>query len=297
MSTCGGSLKSLNFTINVASSENRVARVFAYILATVYLLLFYLIVFTQLYALDNFQIAETLFSQKNYSEAIKKYQAVIKQSTNYEPAWFGLQTTYLKIGDLASADKLEKIYLSDRLIWGHCRTLFYLNQFDSTLKYIFELSQKFPKSPLIIDAISLGILIVDVGQDTYNLAKYAQAQYSYEKSDYNKAIEVIRELIVKSNKLAEYSYLLLSKTFIAKGEINQAIATLNEFSQKFTLSKLYPKTRYDLGLIYLESIKDTIKAKDIFEDLISDYPDAPESYFARARLAILGELKLKEVPK
>lgn len=251
----------------------------------------------ELSALDNFQQAETLLNRKNYPEAIKKYQSVIRQSSNYEPAWFGLMTTYLKMDDLRAAQKLEKVYLSDRLVWGYVRTLFYLNQFDSTVKYIFDLYQKFPKSSLVTDAVALGILIVDVGQDTYNLKKYAQAQYFYEKSDYNKAIEMLRELLAKSNKLAEYSYLLLSKTFIAKGEINQAVATLNEFSQKFTLSKLYPKTRYDLGIIYLESIKDTIKAKDIFEDLISDYPDSPESYFARSRLTILGEVKSKEAPK
>jgi tetratricopeptide (TPR) repeat protein len=254
-------------------------------------------VFSLVLAEDKLSKADSLLNQKNYSGAINEYKAILKQSTNYESAWFGLENTYIQKGDFLSVGKIEQLSLSDRLYWGYVRSLFYSYQFDSTLKYVFELSHKFPKSPLVTDAIALGILMVDAGQDTNNLKKYTQAQLALEKSDYNNGIAILQELIVKSDRLAEYSYLLLSKTFIAKSEMNQAISTLNEFGQKFALSKLYPKTRYDLGLIYLESIKDTLRAKDIFENLISDCPDCPESYFARSRLTILSEIKSKEVPK
>lgn len=256
-----------------------------------------LTLFSLVLAEDKINKADSLLNEKNYSAAIQAYQAIIKQSTNFEPAWFGLENSYIESGDFVSVQKMEKLSLSDRLYWGYVRSWFYLNQFDSTLKYIFELSQKFPKSPLVTDAVALGILIVDAGQDTSELKKYVQARYAYEKGDYAQSIETLQELIIKPDRLAEYSYLLLSKIFIAKSEMNQVISTLNEFGQKFTMSKLYAKTRYDLGLIYLESIKDTLRAKDIFENLISDCPDSPESYFARSRLTILGEIKSKEVPK
>ena len=230
------------------------------------------------------------------NDSIKKYQQVIKQSPDFEPAWFSLQTAYIQTNDLVSAQKLEKIFLSDRLLWGYIRTLFYANYFDSTVKYIFIFSQKFPKSSLVNDAVALGILIVDGGKDTVNLKRFAQAQYNLERGNYNVSIDTIRALLVKSSNLAEYSYLLLSKLYVAKGEINQAISTLNEFGQKFVQSKFYPKTRYELGMIYLESIKDTLKAKDIFENLISDCPESPESYFARSRLIIISGGKTKESP-
>ena len=230
------------------------------------------------------------------NDSVKKYQSMIKQSPDFEPAWFSLQTAYIQTNDLVSAQKLEKIFLSDRLLWGYIRTLFYANYFDSTVKYIFIFSQKFPKSSLVNDAVALGILIVDCGKDTVNLKRFAQAQYNLERGNYNVSIDTIRALLVKSSNLAEYSYLLLSKLYISKGEINQAISTLNEFGQKFIQSKFYPKTRYELGMIYLESIKDTLKAKDIFENLISDCPESPESYFARSRLIIMSGGKTKESP-
>ena len=83
------------------------------------------------YAQDIFTQAEIQLSQKKYREAIKDYQSVIRQSSNFEPAWFGLQTAYIQCGDLISAQKLEKILLSDRLLWGYIRTLFYSNDFDA----------------------------------------------------------------------------------------------------------------------------------------------------------------------
>lgn len=248
------------------------------------------------YAQDIFTQAEIQLSQKKYREAIKDYQSVIRQSSNFEPAWFGLQTAFIQCGDLILAQKLEKILLSDRLLWGYIRTLFYSNDFDSTVKYILIFPQKFSKSSLLNDAIALGILIFDSGNDTVSLKRYAQALFDYERGNYIAGIDTIKSLLVKSNGLTEHSYILLSKLFIAKGELNQAISTLNEFGQKFTTGKLYPKTRYDLGLIYLESIKDTLKAKDIFENLINECPACPESYFARSRLTILSEGKIKESP-
>jgi len=237
---------------------------------------------------DVFQIAETQFKQRNYKEAIKSYQTVIKQSVNYEPAWFGLQNVYIQTGDLESARKLKNISLSDRLQWGQIRVLFYLNQFDTIPQLIFELTRIYPKSEFINDALDLGIVLAQVKEDTANFKKYAHALFDYETRDYDDGINIFRELIVNSDVLAEYSYLLLSKLFVAKNEFNQAIGTLNEFSLKFQKSTLYPKARYELGLIYLESIKDTIMAKDVFEDLISDFPESPESYFARSRLSLMG---------
>lgn len=249
------------------------------------ILLSSLIIATTIIAQSNaFEIAEMHMKQKNYKEAIKNYQAVIKQSTNYEPAWFGLQNAYIQNGELNNALKLVNINLSARLRWGQIRVLFYSGQFDTIPQLIFDLAHIYPKSEFINDALELGIIIAQVKADTVSLRKYAQAMFNLETKNYDEGIKIIRELIVKPNILTEYSYLLLSKLFVAKNEFNQAIGTLKEFSLKFQKSKLYPKVRYELGLIYLESIKDTIMAKDIFEDLISDFPESPESYFARSQL-------------
>jgi tetratricopeptide (TPR) repeat protein len=235
----------------------------------------------------NFFKAESLFVQKNYKDAIKNFESVIKQSSNYEPAWFGLQNTYIQMGDLISAQKIKNIYLSDRLLWGEARIYFYSIKFDSSTLYIVELARRFPQSNLLNDALELGIIIAEAGKDSINLSKYSQALYYYETGNYIEGISIIQALITKSNTIAQYGYLLLSRIFKAEGEINQSIATLDEFNKKYPESPLQPKAQYNLGLIYLESLHDTNMAKNIFEDLIGNFPQSPESYFARSQLTII----------
>lgn len=238
---------------------------------------------------DVFQTAENFYKDKNYQAAIKSYQSVIKQSPNYEPAWFGLQNAYLQNGDLKQAQQSIKIELSDRLLWGQIRVLFYAHQFDTIPYLIFDLTRQYPKSEFVNNALDLGIILTVTKEDTAALKKYSQALYAYERDNYDDGIKIMKELIAKSNALAEYSYLLLTKMFLTKNETNQAIGTLNELITKFRKSRLIPRARYELGLIYLELLKDSIMAKDIFEDLISDFPESPESFFARSQLAVLGK--------
>ena len=228
-----------------------------------------------------------MFVQKNYKEAIKTYESVIKQSSNYEPASFGLQNTYIQMGDLISAQKITNVYLSDRLLWGKTRIYFYSNKFDSSTLYIVELARRFPQSNLLNDALELGIIIAEAGKDSINLSRYSQALYYYETGNYSEGITIIQALITQSNSIAQYAYLLLSRIFKAKDEINQSIATLNEFNKKYPESLLQPKAQYNLGLIYLESLQNTNMAKNIFEDLISNFPQSPESFFARSQLTII----------
>jgi len=163
--------------------------------------------------------------------------------------------------------------------------------------YVVEMVRRFPNSDYVNDALELGILLAELAQDTMSFKKYAAAQLDYESQNYSDGINKVQEIIVKSGGVAQYGYLLLSRLFSAKKEFNQAISTLNEFSLKFPSSKFFTRARYELGLLYLDSVKDTLMAKNIFEDLISNNPSSPESYFARSRLIILGEKKSKELPK
>ncbi|MEO0074730.1 MAG: tetratricopeptide repeat protein [candidate division WOR-3 bacterium] len=237
---------------------------------------------------DLLKLAENQFHNKNYEDAKKSYQLLTKQFVNNEVAWFGLQNTYIKLGDLKTAQKAINIELSDRLLWGQIRILFYLKQFDTIPQMIFDLARKYPKSEYINDALDLGILLTSVKNDSNALKKYSDALFQYEMDNYDKAINIIKPLLIEPNIVAEYSYLLLAKLYVTKKEVNQAIATLNEFSVKFNKSRLLPKVKYEMGIIYFEILQDTIKAKDIWEDLISDFPESPQSFFARSRLAVLG---------
>lgn len=228
-----------------------------------------------------------LAQSKNLSDSIGYYQSLIKKTPNNEQAWLGLQNALIKNGDLKTAQKLSKYDLTDRLFWGHIKVLFFAQQFDTLPRFISELAIKFPKSPYLNDALELGILVAETKNTQNELKAYARAYFAYEIGDFDNAIKECKQLIVKSNKVSEYAYLLLNKIYRAKAEVNQSIATLNEFIQKFPQSVLNPKARYEMAIIYLESLKDTITARALLEELITDFPSSMQSYFARAKLAII----------
>ncbi|MCX8014723.1 MAG: tetratricopeptide repeat protein, partial [candidate division WOR-3 bacterium] len=225
-------------------------------------------------------------SQTRYyaRDSIEKYRALVQHSPNSEPLWFNLQTAFIQAGDFQSALKLAKISLSDRLLWGRIRAFLYCHQFDSCLHYIFELSTRFAKSQYTNDALQLAILLFQAQSDTLTLKKYADACYFFETNQYADAQSLTQAIIANKKIVAEFGYLLLSSIFLAKNESNQAVATLQEFLEKFPQSLLVPKAQYQLGVIYLEVIKNSTMAQNIFENLIANFPESPESYFARAKL-------------
>ncbi|MEO0083050.1 MAG: tetratricopeptide repeat protein [candidate division WOR-3 bacterium] len=222
------------------------------------------------------------------SDSIKKYQRLVKQSSGSESDWFALQNAFIQAGDFQSALKIPTACLSDRLLWGQIRVLFYTHQFDSCKRYIFELATRFAKSPYLNDALQLAFLLFQAQNDTVVLKKFADAQYFYEINKFANVIALLQPLLAEQNIVAEFGYLLLSKVFLTQNQSNQAIATLQEFMMKFPKSLLIPKAHYQLGIIYLEAIRDTTNARNVFENLISSYPESPESYFARAQLSLIG---------
>lgn len=233
------------------------------------------------------QTADNYYAQKNYEQAIKYYQTAVKQSNTDEVAWFGLQNSYIQTGDFVAPQRLEIPALSERILWTQTRIFFYANRYDTLGSLIFELTRKFPKSDYINDALDLGIILASAGQDTIDLKTYSQAHYYYEILKLDNAVELCQSLITRPNPLAEYGYLLLAKIYLGKKAVNQAIGALNEFTAQYPKSRLMPKAKYELGTIYLLMLKDSITAKNVFEDLIIDYPESPESFFARSRLSLI----------
>ncbi|MEO0084538.1 MAG: tetratricopeptide repeat protein [candidate division WOR-3 bacterium] len=222
------------------------------------------------------------------SDSIKKYQKLVQQSPSSESDWFALQTAFIQAGDFHSASRIPTVSFSDRLLWGQIRAFFYAHQFDSCTKYIFELATRFAKSPYLNDALQLALLLLQAQKDTVGLKKFADAQYLFEINKFANATALLQPLLAEQNIVAEFGYLLLSKVFLTENQSNQAIATLQEFMMKFPKSLLIPKAHYQLGIIYLEAIRDTTSARNAFENLISSYPESPESYFARAQLSLIG---------
>ncbi|MEO0072844.1 MAG: tetratricopeptide repeat protein [candidate division WOR-3 bacterium] len=178
-------------------------------------------------------------------------------------------------------------YRSDQIIWEQIKLSFFRTRIDSIFYWTSEFIKNFPKSKFVNDALNLLILITDLKDDTIGLKAYADVVYNYENKNYEQAKSVCQELIKKNTNIAEYGYLMLSTIYKTQNQINLAIASLTEFSNKFPKSKLIPQVHYELGVIYLNFLGDTLKARDVFENLIFNFPTAPESYWARALLANL----------
>jgi TolA-binding protein len=245
---------------------------------------------------DDLKAAEGFIKRGDYEEAIKVYEQIISKTPvnfqerkRYEEALYGLQTAYRLKGELTKALKIKDISFSDRLIWGQIRILFYLNQYDTIPQLVHELIKQYPKSKFLNDALRLSLLITEAKDDTNGLGIYAQALYNYEVQKYDAGISALQTLILKPTILAEYGYLLLSRQYLAKNEPNYAIGVLNEFSSRFPKSRLIPEAKYQLATLYLEVSKDTLKARDLLEDIIFNYPATLENYLARNKLKGLKE--------
>jgi tetratricopeptide (TPR) repeat protein len=232
----------------------------------------------------RFELAELQRLELNDNQSAKEnYQLVIKQRPS-EPAYYGLVASLIRLGQLDEAKKnLAKMgNLADRALFSLIQINFYQTQFESCQKYIQQLSHDFPASPLLNDALEIGILLAEGKQ---NLADYALASYNQVLGNYDDAIKITQKLIQQNDKVAEHSFILLAELYLAKKEPNLALSALQELKAKFPNSRLLPQAKFEQAKIYAEKLKDEVKYQQTLEELIVDFPSSPYSSIARNLLA------------
>jgi TolA-binding protein len=219
---------------------------------------------------------------KDYPNAKKNYLSVVKQKPQ-DQAYYGLVASLISLGELSEAKNYLKEMgkVTDQSLFFLIQIYFYETSFDSAQKYIQQLSHNFPTSPFLNDALAIGILIAEGSED---LPDYAQATFHLAKEQYEEGIKLTQKLIQRTNKVAEYGFLLLAQFYLAKKEPNLALSALQELKQKFPNSPLLPKAKFEQAKIYSEQLKDKVKEKEVLEELIVQFPNSVYAVLARNRL-------------
>jgi tetratricopeptide (TPR) repeat protein len=232
----------------------------------------------------RFELAELERLELHDNRAAKEnYRLVIKRQPS-EPAYYGLVASLINLGQLDEAKKaLAKMgKTSDRSLFSLIQINFFQAQFESCQKYIQQLSHDFPASPLLNDALEIGILLAE-GKE--NLPDYALASFNQVLGNYDDAINLAQKLIKQNDKIAEHSFILLAELYLAKKEPNLALSALQELKAKFPNSRLLPQAKFEQAKIYSEKLKDEVKYQQTLEELIVDFPSSPYSSIARNLLA------------
>lgn len=228
----------------------------------------------------RFELAELQrIELKDNQSAKENYLLVIKQRPS-DQAYYGLVASLMSLGQLGEAKKyLAKLgRMTDQSLFTLSQIYFYEGQFDSCKNYISELSKNFPSSPLLNDALEIGVLLAEGGA---NLADFALASFNYALNQYDDGIKIAKKLINQSDKVAEYSFLLLARFYLAKKEPNLALSALQELKTKFPNSRLLPKAKFEQAKIYSDKLNDGVKYQQTLEELIVEYPSSPYSSIAR----------------
>ena len=228
----------------------------------------------------RFELAELQrIELKDNQSAKENYLLVIKQKPT-DQAYYGLVASLMSLGQLGEAKKyLAKIgRMTDQSLFTISQIYFYEGQFDSCKYYISELSKNFPASPLLNDVLEIGVLLAEGGA---NPTDFALASFNYALNQYDEGIKLAKKLINQSDKIAEYSFLLLAKLYLAKKEPNLALSALQELKTKFPNSRLLPKAKFEQAKIYSDKLNDGVKYQQTLEELIVEYPSSPYSSIAR----------------
>lgn len=222
---------------------------------------------------------------KDFRQAKAIYQSLISRRPT-DSAYYGLVSALISLGELPEAKKyLSKMNkVTDRVLFFLTQIYFYEANFDSCQKSIAELNQKFPFSPLGNDALEIGVLLAEGGE---NLVLYAQAAFYRALGKYEEGIKITKQLINQADKLAPYSFLLLAELYRAKNEPNFALSALHELKSKFPSSHLLPKAKYEQARIYFADLKDEVRYQQTLEELVIEFPNSVYSALARNLLAKL----------
>jgi tol-pal system protein YbgF len=122
--------------------------------------------------------------------------------------------------------------------------------------------------------------IGDVAPGEYQ-QRYQESLDNFHSGNYNHAIEMFESLLAtsSSNSLSDNAQYWIGESHYALRQYDAAIVAFHKVFT-FTKSNKNPDAQFKLGLCYLRK-GDTVKAKEEFNRLLSDYPNS--EYISRAR--------------
>jgi tetratricopeptide (TPR) repeat protein len=168
---------------------------------------------------------------------------------------------------------------------------FYAGKFSQAVEKLKEASQQNPDGKLTNNALDLLQLISDDASDSTRLLFFARAELENRLKNYADAeslyVRITRETGI--DDLAERCYLKLAQLRRLNDRYEDAAAALEEALQRFPGSLRAPENLLQLGDLYRTVLGDSLKAKEIYERILVDYPKSLQVDAARRRLRQLEQ--------
>jgi tetratricopeptide (TPR) repeat protein len=147
------------------------------------------------------------------------------------------------------------------------------------------------------DALNLSLLISDNLQnetDTAALKKYADADLMIFKNQSDKALKILDSINIfyTGNSLADDILMAKSKIYIKKNEFNQAIEQLMGIIDNYPSELWGDDAVFILADIYETKLNQPVKALELFQKIITDFPGSLYVIEARKRFRKLRGDKL-----
>lgn len=138
------------------------------------------------------------------------------------------------------------------------------------------------------DALNLSLLIssdLNTTNDSLALKKYAQADFLYFKTQSKEALNLLDSIniLYPDNSLRDDIAMLKSKIFIQNNSINEAIKQLQEIINVDFSGLWGDDALFQLAEIYELKTKETEKAMELYQKLLSDFPGSLLVLEARQR--------------
>ncbi len=147
------------------------------------------------------------------------------------------------------------------------------------------------------DALNLSLVISDNLQnetDTAALKKYSQADFLIFKNQADKALAVLDSIniLYPENSLSDDILMAKSKIFINRNELPQAMAHLQSIIESYPADLWGDDAVFILAEIYETKLKQTEKALELYQKIITDFPGSLFVIEARKRFRQLRGDKL-----
>lgn len=256
-----------------------------------------------------FQIGKIyLFKLNDYEKALQSFNYVM---LNLPGTDFAIQSALIlaekevKRGNLKQAEILlnsvirnphSKEELKNIARFRLSKIEFWNGNFQKSIDRLAHFQNNY-KDNMANNAIELSMLITIFRKDSLNLAKFAYASYLAEADSFNKSAEIFRELSEDENLfiLNSYSKFNYVQVLIALGKIPIAIATLEEIVNSEEKNIYSDDAQFLLANAYFYSLKNYKKSKDIFENLLQDFPNSLYLEQAREMINRIGNSENKEI--
>lgn len=244
------------------------------------------------------QIGRIKFYWQNFIEDASVIFNIVAKRTAFSKlspaAFIELGNVFLYKGEIDSAEfcfatvlKKTKLSVDDRSTanLNLAKVSFYRGDFPAVRNKLLEIMSNM-KDNSANDAIELSLLLNTSLNDSSNLLKFAGAEFLSVQKKFKEALDIYKLLSDNPQAffLSSVSKLKLAEILIALNDFDAAVSILDAITEEETANIYSDKALYLKGNIYQFGKKDSVRAIDIYEKLLAQFPNSIYNEDARAEI-------------